>query len=349
MDNFYRIDCNTSTEKFVEDFQGALSAYDKGSLILFDDSMEGNIFNSSIYRHKEQTPFPEHWHPSRFFYANGDINLANNFKKEDHFFDNVISNPFALLDRTRFYFTRNKIAPAEPQYPELADRHFICMNGVPKPHRFTVIDEMHFNGSIQYGWFTWLERRMPTQKSTLSMGKSTWRGKITTLDLDGDTIENHLAQETPPKEYNRAFYDIALESIIDDRIVFYTEKTWKNILRKKLFLPLGSQYFVKGLHDLGFKLYEEIFNYNYDSLPYAPRIQAFVQELHRLNSLPLRELKQRYLRNKERIDAKLEYNYNLAMRLHGQQWGGEYDLDKEHFTMPPNLKPDRVSEEDYGK
>lgn len=349
MENYYRIDCNTSKDKFIEDFAGAEAAYNQGASILFDDSAEGNIFNSSLYHHKEHILFPTHWDRNRLIYANGDVNLVKNFIKQDHFFGRIISNPLALLDRTRFYFSRNYIAPPEPQYPELADRHFICMNGVPKQHRFTVIDEMHHNGTIAYGWFTWLERRMPTQSWTVDSGKSAWRGKISTLDLDRDTIEKDIAQEKPPKEYNRAFYDIALESISDDRIVFYTEKTWKNILRKKLFLPFGGQNFCSGLVDLGFRLYDELFDYTYDALPYGPRIDAFNQELFRINSSPLRQLKRTYLQHQNSINRKLNHNRELALKLHGEQWGGEYDLLKEHFKMPPNLKPDTVSEAEYGK
>ena len=336
---FFRINCNGSHEQFFNDFDAAKRAYDQGMNILFDDSMEGNIFNSVVTIFQKEIKIPDNWQKGRIYYSNGDVNLQKNFNKDgDHIFGHAISNPLALLDRTKYYIKRNDSSAVKPQNPADADRHFILLCAVPKLHRYRLIDTLHSQGLIHNGWWTWLERRMPTPEQWKQLGTSEWRGHIRTLDLDKDTIELGVAQETVPKQYYNSFFDIALESIVEDRIIFYTEKTWKNLLRGKLFLPLGGQGGIQYLESLGFKMYTELFDYSYDGLNEHNRIQSFNQEIIRLCRTPLRTLKTVYLENVQEIDAKILHNKQLANRLQANQWGSDFDTDKHLYIAPPNLK-----------
>ena len=338
---FFRINCNGSHEEFWNDFEKSKRAYDSGKSILFDDSMEGNIFNSVLSHFQKKMQIPDNWQKERLYYSNGDVNLEDNFNKDgDHFFGNAISNPLGLLDRTKFYIKREKVGNILPQDVMMADRHFILLCAVPKLHRYTLIDELHRDGLIHNGWFTWLERRMPTPQNWIQNSSSEWRGAIRTLDLDKDSIEDDIAQEIVPAEYNRAMFDIALESIVDDRIIFYTEKTWKNLLRGKLFLPLGGQNGIRYLRDLGFKMYTELFNYDYDVHPQRHRIKQFNLEIRRLCNTPLRTLKQIYMENAKEIDKKIKHNQELAHSLQANQWGGDFDTVYQDYTVPEDLKSD---------
>lgn len=339
MTQFFRINCNGSHEEFFNDFENSKKAYNSGKSILFDDSMEGNIFNSVVTFFQKEIKIPNNWQKERIYYSNGDVNLLDNFNKDgDHIFGHAIANPLGLLDRTKFYIKREKTGTILPQNIMMSDRHFILLCAVPKLHRYRLIDELHHNGLIHNGWFTWLERRMPTPQQWITGGRSKWRGAVRTLDLDKESIEHGIAQEIVPAEYNKSFFDIALESIVDDRIIFYTEKTWKNFLRGKLFLPLGGQNGIKYLQSLGFKMYTELFDYGYDSLSQHRRIDAFNSEISRLCRSPLRTLKQTYLENAQEIDAKIVHNQQLANRLQANQWGSFFDTTNHEYTAPPNLK-----------
>lgn len=338
MTDFFRINCNGSKEEFFNDFEKAKDAYHRRKSILFDDSMEGNIFNSVVSHMQKQITIPDNWQKERIFYCNGDVNLSKNFNKDgNHFFGQAISNPLALLDRTKFYIKREKVPTPQAQNPLMADRHFILLCAVPKLHRYRLIDELHKEGLIHNGWWTWLERRMPTPSNWIEQGSSEWRGTVKTLDIDGESIEHGIAQENVPVEYYKSFFDIALESILDDRIIFYTEKTWKNFLRGKLFLPLGGQNGVNYLQSLGFKMYTELFNYEYDAYSESHRIYHFYTEIKRLCRTPLRTLKQTYMDNAREIDAKILHNQQLAMSLNAMQLGGPFDLEHQNY-VPHNLK-----------
>jgi len=336
---FFRINCNGSHQEFFDEFEKSKKAYNSGMNIIFDDSMEGNIFNSVVTRFEKAIKIPDNWQKERIYYSNGDVNLEQNFNKDgDHIFGNCKSNPLALLDRTKYYLKRENIDSVQTQNPLMADKHFLLLCAVPKLHRFRLVDELHLNGLTHNGWYTWLERRMATPEGWINGGKSAWRGAVKTLDLNKDTIEQGVAQEKVPNEYYRCLFDIALESIVDDRIIFYTEKTWKNFLRGKLFLPLGGQNGVQYLRSLGFKMYTELFNYDYDALPTERRIQAFNREIIRLCRTPLRTLKQTYMENAQEIDAKVKHNKELAYSLEANQWGSFFDTVNHEYIAPPNLK-----------
>ena len=81
-----------------------------------------------------------------------------------------------------------------------------------------------------------------------------------------------------------------------------------------------------------------MFNYDYDALPNEHRIQAFNHEIIRLCNTPLRTLKQTYMENAKEIDAKLQYNKELAYSLEAHQWGSFFDTNNQTYIAPPNLK-----------
>ena len=58
---FFRINCNGSHEEFWNDFEKSKREYDSGKCILFDDSMEGNIFNCVISLFLYMMQIPVNW------------------------------------------------------------------------------------------------------------------------------------------------------------------------------------------------------------------------------------------------------------------------------------------------
>ena len=90
-----------------------------------------------------------------------------------------------------------------------------------------------------------------------------------TLDFDAKTIDEQSNQEILPPQYRESCFDIVTESIISDTSIFITEKTWKPILYKTPFLPLGSKKMCKHLEEFfGIKPYHNMFNYSFDYFIY---------------------------------------------------------------------------------
>ena len=107
-----------------------------------------------------------------------------------------------------------------------------------------------------------------------------------------------------PKETFETFFDVNLESYIENTI-FITEKTFKCLAFKRPFITFGPAFFSRSLKKLGFELYEEFFDYNFDLVENVKsRFDLFVLEIKRLLNLRHDELQKKL----DSVQEKLEYN-----------------------------------------
>lgn len=104
-----------------------------------------------------------------------------------------------------------------------------------------------------------------------------------------------------------SFLHIATETEVD--VLFITEKTVKPILCQNPFLILGSVNFHKELQNLGFELYDELFDYSFDSEPdLTKRIEKLVKNINYVvqNKDNLNEMYQsilpKIIKNKKRVE-----------------------------------------------
>ena len=109
-----------------------------------------------------------------------------------------------------------------------------------------------------------------------------------------------------PREYFESCIDIVTESLVEFSTHF-SEKTYKPIFYKKPFITIAGPYYYKTLSDYGFELYDEIFNYDFDSEEnYEKRIDNILMQIKELNSLSLREIKSLC----EKVKSKIDHNYD---------------------------------------
>ena len=109
-----------------------------------------------------------------------------------------------------------------------------------------------------------------------------------------------------PREYFESCIDIVTESLVEFSTHF-SEKTYKQIFYKKPFITIAGPYYYETLSDYGFELYDEIFNYDFDSEEnYEKRIDNILMQIKELNSLSLREIKSLC----EKVKSKIDYNYD---------------------------------------
>ena len=94
-------------------------------------------------------------------------------------------------------------------------------------------------------------------------------------DLDTDQTRNFvnfIRQQTAPvccmipyKIYNRSWYSLVCETL-SSKTKFYTEKTTKPILAKRIFVMVGSKHLLQGLRSFGFKTFSSIIDESYDDI-----------------------------------------------------------------------------------
>lgn len=78
--------------------------------------------------------------------------------------------------------------------------------------------------------------------------------------------EMSISQVIPIGVYNKTAYSLVAETNIDNDYVFFTEKTVKPILSKRLFITLGNKHTLKRLRELGFKTFDSVIDESYDSI-----------------------------------------------------------------------------------
>jgi hypothetical protein len=98
----------------------------------------------------------------------------------------------------------------------------------------------------------------------------------------------------------------------DDMAFTITEKTAMPLFFNKPFLVAGSINFHKKLQELGFKLYDELFDYSFDSEPDTKiRYDLIAQNVKRYTDKSPAELKELY----DSVFEKCMYNKRVILRL----------------------------------
>lgn len=129
-----------------------------------------------------------------------------------------------------------------------------------------------------------------------------------------------ISQILPIDIYNQTAYTLVCETNTDNHFAFYTEKTIKPILARRLFIILGNQGALAGLRRLGFKTFSGIIDESYDNMedPVA-RHTAAMEQMKWLCQQDQSQIL-------EQIRDITTHNFN---RLYTNDW---YNLFKDPFS-----------------
>lgn len=188
----------------------------------------------------------------------------------------------------------------------------ICLNVAMKRFRCMLVDQLAKHNLIEGNAISW-HNVQPEYE--LEYNWQYWSPKKLTLSehpifskQHTQSIDHSFNQFSVPFEWHHSFLHIVSETAID--MPFITEKTVMPLLYKKLFIVVGSKNFYKGMSNLGFELYNEIFDYSFESISDTQeRINSIVDQVSTIVQDPTK-FKSIY----ESIQEKLEKNYNLAMK-----------------------------------
>lgn len=191
------------------------------------------------------------------------------------------------------------------------DYLYITLNNIAKPHRSMFMDMLEKHNLISKGAIAWRNVNRSYNNATDALNNETypykyWKPKV--LLLDQHDFYNLNNQEILPKQYNQSFMQVVAET--DDQIFFLTEKTSVPLLFQKPFLVLSCPKFHSILNELGFKLYDEIFDYSFDTEEsVSDRVEGIIKNLIKIDSMSYDE---KILAFKS-IENKLIYNRELAL------------------------------------
>jgi hypothetical protein len=207
-----------------------------------------------------------------------------------------------LLAKPDFRVRKNKVI-SEPEKLNYK-YHFICMNKRVRNFRCEIIDLLARENLLDSNAVSWFYDDVhPMYHEFLY-----WKPQILHLDKDFYTTSD---QGCVPEQYYESFAQLIPEADVD-RVIFPTEKTITALLLGKPFLSVAPRGFHTTLQEMGFQLYDEIFDYRFDlENQRYKRWIMLIDNFKRLQETPLQDL------NKlaEKIKPKLQYNMNRAYQL----------------------------------
>lgn len=193
-------------------------------------------------------------------------------------------------------------------------RYFDALLGSPKPHRSYVAQAVTENGLEQkfiltYGG-AW------NNKEFYARDYFIWEPGC---EPEGDVIGTadhviyhgrrcHLSQVMPIQVYNDTAYSIVAETDHDNTLSFYSEKTAKAFIARRLFVAFSGYKFLSNLRDLGFQTFGSVIDESYDLIKDDnARYQAAFEQVKKLCDLPQQQVL-------AQIEPVLEHNHQLIMQ-----------------------------------
>ena len=245
--------------------------------------------------------------PNEVTYHTADGNLVSEKLK-------IIYEPFSFLteisERSRHIYYNRPVIHGPVQY------NFISLCSAPRAHKYDLLDNFYTNKYFIYSNYPYSKVNKTDYKWHPDTPLEEYKGKngfsnLVIKSLTELESDHHGFQELVPLEYYQTNCDLVLESTNES--LFITEKTWKPIVFKKPFLVWGGRGIHAKLKDLGFKLYEELFNYGFDK---------FRNNKKRLDKLcetvkPFKNMEPSTVKHsiKLSIKDKIEYNYKHYCEL----------------------------------
>jgi hypothetical protein len=198
-------------------------------------------------------------------------------------------------------------------------KYFDALLGSPKPHRSYVASAVvdhglkdHFIMTYGGNWhdnvfyakdyFIWEPDTEIIEDAPGTMGFVRWRGHLC-----------HLSQIIPTQVFNQTAYSIVAETDHDNTLSFFSEKTAKPMIYKRLFVAFSGYKFLHNLHSLGFQTFDCVIDESYD-------LVSDHEDRYRLAFEQVRWLcQQNQSEVLSAIQPKLEHNYNLMMNTNWTQ------------------------------
>lgn len=235
-----------------------------------------------------------------------------------------ITDPYTGLDKTDFKYT------------------YIYMVLYPKPHRARMMDLLAKHDLHGIGAISWREYNRNLDRSTIPEGRldsqhdigdspypwKYWTPRRIFLDQTFDT-PGPIKFDWLPKEYSESFFQIIGESIGERPLV--SEKTVVPLFFNKPFLISSGPHSHKLLEDMGFKLYDEIFDYSFDNeTSMTKRYEGIVLNVKRIHKMIEEQGAAALL---DKIKDKLIFNKKRAHEITVDSAYFPKEID-EFFTMP---------------
>jgi hypothetical protein len=194
---------------------------------------------------------------------------------------------------------------------------FDALLGQVKPHRDFVHDLIQQHGLQHQILMTYMNKYTDNLQEQYE-----WEPDIEQFDRtvtrSTDTVQYQgqqiaLCRILPIAVYNRTAYSLVAETGTHNDYSFFTEKTAKPILARRLFVMFSGRGFLQNLQSQGFKTFGHVIDESYDLIYNEhDRWSSAFEQVQRLCEMDQQEVF-------EKIAPMVEHNYNLLMNTNWTQ------------------------------
>ena len=183
--------------------------------------------------------------------------------------------------------------------------HFIMMNNRSHKFRCELIDKLAEHNLLNHSAYSW------NNADTFLTNGYQFKYFDGFQKTFNDGFKTTGGQYYLPTEYFESFAQLISES--DPNRLFFSEKISIALITGKPFLAAAGLHIHKYLKDtLGFKLYDEIFDYSFDNEPdQSKRSAMIVENFKNLCNLSIEQLKELEVN----LNDKIIYNQNRAKEI----------------------------------
>ena len=140
-----------------------------------------------------------------------------------------------------------------------------------------------------------------------------------TWEVQENLVKN-ISPFMPYKMYQQTNYTVVCETLGTSDTFFFSEKTTKPLLAKRLFVMFGAVGFLKNLRNLGFETFGKIINEKYDNI--EDHITRFGHAFEQCQWLSEQDPREIY----SQIQGELEHNRHLVQTLRHKTLKQMHDL-----------------------
>jgi hypothetical protein len=246
--------------------------------------------------------------------------------------DNCASTPWMdwFQASTPFYKQSAVLDQLNPY--QLKPKAFDILLGQPKPHRdyvYNYITKRNLNDQVIMTYMKDFSKNIQEQDTSgwinepgVEYVSPNFKWTVTPISYFGYTMT--LSQVVPISIYNQTAYSLVAETNFRNHYSFYTEKTVKPILGRRLFIAIAGQHHLHNLRSLGFKTFEGIIDESYDTIAdNEQRWKMACTEMRRLIDTPQENIL-------EKIRPVVEHNYQLMLTT---DWYGQFTNNLTKFLI----------------
>jgi hypothetical protein len=194
--------------------------------------------------------------------------------------------PTFFINRSSYYLKNIDIKSKQD-----IDYLFISMNNLAREHRCYLIDNIFKNKLQKKSAITWHQENTDYKWQYWAPKKLLLSDKhFQNYHYNNQADPNFTSSiHQLPEEFFRSLFSLVSESSISR--LFITEKTAIPLLMAQPFIVQGAPGFHSYLRDLGFELYDELFDYKFDRyIDYEKRTDAIIENIKRLRKENLKDL-----------------------------------------------------------